>query len=296
MKHGRASDPQSSLDPARRRFYAALVARGGPVPAPDVEAAFAVVPREHFLGPGPWWTGLNADPADDLQTPDDDPVWLCQNMTFALDRTQRINNGMPSLHALCLARLALADGSVVAHVGAGSGYYSAILAELAGATGHVDAFEIDTALARQATANLSGRWLQARVHASDGGVDGALPPASYDVIYANASATTPVPAWLRALRPGGRLMFPLTPTGEAGAMLMVTKDTGDGYAAKAVMGVHFIPARGLQNPEDSTALTAAFKRGWPRAVRSLRVGTAPEPDSCWVAGAGWWLSTAPPPT
>ena len=37
----------------------------------------------------------------------------------------------------------------------------------------------------------------------------ALPPC--DVIYVSAAATAPLDNWLDALRPGGRLLFPLTP-------------------------------------------------------------------------------------
>ena len=60
------------------------------------------------------------------------------------------------------------------------------------------------------------------------------------------------------------------------------------------MGVKFIPAQGLQDPQESATLARAFAGGWPQAVQSLRLGSEPDPETCWAAGAGWWLSTAPP--
>jgi len=49
-------------------------------------------------------------------------------------------------------------------VGAGTGYYTAILAMLVGAGGHVDAYEIEADLAARAAANLSS-LPQVSVHA-----------------------------------------------------------------------------------------------------------------------------------
>jgi protein-L-isoaspartate(D-aspartate) O-methyltransferase len=46
-------------------------------------------------------------------------------------------------------------GDHVVHVGAGTGYYSAILAEMVGRTGRVTAIEIDPLLAARAKENLA---------------------------------------------------------------------------------------------------------------------------------------------
>ena len=59
------------------------------------------------------------------------------------------------------------------------------------------------------------------------GTEGPLPEC--DVLYVNAGATGPLDVWLDALRPKGRLLFPMTPGEGAGAMLLITKQE-DGEA------------------------------------------------------------------
>ena len=68
-------------------------------------------------------------------------------MLVVLDPARGLNNGSPSLHALMLHHLAVRPGDRVLHVGAGAGYYSAMLAELAGPEGSVIAIEYDPRLA-----------------------------------------------------------------------------------------------------------------------------------------------------
>jgi protein-L-isoaspartate(D-aspartate) O-methyltransferase len=89
------------------------------------------VPREHFIGAGPWqvFTRLGY-----IQTPSDDPALLYQDITVALKADAQINNGQPTLHAVCLAALGIQPGETVVHVDAGTEYYSALLAKLTGAT------------------------------------------------------------------------------------------------------------------------------------------------------------------
>ena len=89
---------------------------------------------------------------------------------------------------------------------AGVGYYTAILAELGGATGRVTAIEYDAELAARATANLAQTPHVRVVHGD--GTRIAFEPA--DVIYVNAGATRPADAWLDRLKEGGRLILPLT--------------------------------------------------------------------------------------
>ena len=42
----------------------------------SVAEAFAAVPRESFLGPGPWRILPDASPREPFTTPDDAPHWL----------------------------------------------------------------------------------------------------------------------------------------------------------------------------------------------------------------------------
>jgi protein-L-isoaspartate(D-aspartate) O-methyltransferase len=144
-----------------RAFYARFVAQRGGASDPRIERAFAAVPREPFAGPAPW-SVLAAGPwltwppgREYVETPDDDPAYLYQDVLVALDPARGINIGEPSLHAHCLDALTVRKGGAVLHVGAGSGYYTAILAHLVGPRGRVHAYEIVLALAARAERNLA---------------------------------------------------------------------------------------------------------------------------------------------
>lgn len=277
-----------------RTFFARYVTARAATRDPRIEAAFASVPREPFAGPGPWsipaagpWSDRRRPPAY-VQTPDDDPAFLYQDVLIALDRERGINIGEPSLHARCLDALAPRHGETVVQVGAGSGYYTALLAELVGPTGRVHAFEIDPGLAERAARNLVP-WPQAVVEARSG-ADDALPEA--DAIYVNAGLTQPNRTWLEALRAGGRLLFPLQPEHGLGGMLLVRKPVEGGLAwpARFVSRAAFIACQARQDDELGRGLAAAFAGGGFEGVRSLRLDDAPD-DSCWFRGGDWWLST-----
>jgi protein-L-isoaspartate(D-aspartate) O-methyltransferase len=95
--------------------------------------AFATVPRERFLGPGPWRVLSPMAMAEYWTTEDADPRHLYHDVLIAIDEERRLNNGQPSLWARMYDQLELSPGAHVVHVGAGTGYYSAILAELSAA-------------------------------------------------------------------------------------------------------------------------------------------------------------------
>ncbi len=137
---------------AHRHFYADFVTTSaGAAKNERLKEAFASTPREFFVGPGPWkvFAGGNY-----IETPSDDPAFLYQDVVVALAPERRINNGQPVLHAINLAALNVKQGEKVLHVGAGTGYYTAVLARLTGATGTVVAYEIEHDLAQNAIQNL----------------------------------------------------------------------------------------------------------------------------------------------
>jgi protein-L-isoaspartate(D-aspartate) O-methyltransferase len=266
----------------RRAAYAREVAaRYGP-PDRAVEAAFAKIPREAFLGPPPWLIGSGGP---DAWSTTSDPEALYDDKLVALDRAKGINNGQPSLHAHCIARLELTRGDRVLHAGTGTGYYTAILAELAGS---VQGYEVNAELAARAIENLMP-WPSVTIH-SESATGRALPRA--DAIYVSAGATHPDPFWLDALREGGRLLFPLTGDEGWGGMLLVRRD-GENFAARFVSNCGFIPCVGLRDPVTAARLTAVFKEGGKDEVRSLTREPPPGP-SVWFIGDGWYLSTEPP--
>lgn len=277
-----------------RRFFARYVAERGGVRDPRVEQAFAAIPREPFAGPAPWfvvptgpWSVWPPGPRY-LQTPDDDQAFLYQDFLIALDPARGINIGEPSLHAHCIDALAPQAGETVLQIGAGSGYYTAILAHLVGPNGRIHAFEIEPELAARAARNLA-EWPWVEVQARSG-TAGGLP--AVDAIYVNAGITQPDPSWLEALRNGGRLLFPLQPERGFGAMLLVEKprDGGVDWPARFVTRAGFIGCQGQQVKRTGRRLAAAFARGGWNAIRSFRLGTTPD-ESCWFRGDDWWLST-----
>jgi protein-L-isoaspartate(D-aspartate) O-methyltransferase len=222
-----------------------------------------------------------------MSTETDDPAILYQDMNVALLPALRINNGQPSLHAVCLTQVAPRPSETAIHIGAGTGYYTAIIAELVGPVGRIDAYEINTELADRARANLADRAV-VTVHTATA-VGAALPPA--DVIYVSAGATDVPAEWLDALTVGGRLVLPLTPDDGPGFMLLVTRTERDTYAARSVSPAYFIPCVGVRDDAASRALAAAIAARSPEQIRSLRRDSVPD-ESAWCIWPNWWLSTA----
>jgi protein-L-isoaspartate(D-aspartate) O-methyltransferase len=272
----------------RRQRYAIAMAASAGVQDPRIVAAFAAVPRERFAGPGPWTLiipGHSSRPS-----PDADPAHLYQDVLVAIDPARGINIGQPSAHAMWLAALGPRPGETVVQVGTGTGYYTAILAELVGPAGHVAGFEIDPGLAERSAANLAEfPWVGITCRS---GTEGSLPAA--DAIYVNAALPEPARAWIDALKPGGRLVFPLHGRHSFGAMLRITRPPRDGPAwpARFISRAGFIPCVAPQDPGAGRRLAAVFEGGGWEEVRAWR--TDPPDATCWYAGEGWWLSTAEP--
>ncbi|HEY6979323.1 protein-L-isoaspartate O-methyltransferase family protein [Reyranella sp.] len=277
---------QPGLAQARRWFAEELRAIGH-LRDERVIDAFATVPRERFAGPGPWrilhfidgyWT-----------TPDADPRRLYHNVLVALDEERRLNIGEPLLWARHFDRIAVKDGERVLQIGAGSGYYTAVLAELVGPNGRVEGIEIDASLAAIAKRNLTA-WPAACIRQGD-----ARAPieGSWDLIVAFAGATAPHDWWLDALADGGRLLLPLTSASfsqRSGFMLRLDR-RGDGFAARSTGWVGFYPCAGARSAEDEAALEAAL--GDPagqQAVRSLRRDVHDKDEWCWLHRDRWCLS------
>lgn len=273
-----------------RSFFARAVAAAGGVGGGRIEEAFAAVKRETFAGPGPWSIKVPVSGTGYVTTPDADVAFLYQDTLIALDAKRGVNIGQPSAHARWLGALALREGEAVLQVGAGTGYYTAILAHLVGESGRVYAYEIDSGLAARASKNLRD-LPQVSLHAKSGIADD-LPKV--DAVYVCAGITQPCWAWLDALRPMGRLIFPLQGDGAWGGMLMITRAAESPiWPARFVSRAAFISCSGPQDPEAGRRLDAAFAAGGSDRVRSFRLDEPPN-DTCWLVGDGWWLSTFDP--
>lgn len=272
-----------SLAAARRHFAEELrvVAH---VQDDRVVEAFAAVPRERFVGPGPWrllnliegyWT-----------TPDADPRWLYHNVLVALDESRGLNTGEPSLWAHHFDRLGIGPGESVLQIGTGAGYFTAILAELVGESGRVLGLEVDGALAAQAERNLVA-WPQASVRL----VEGVVPiEGAWDVLIAFAGSTAPHKEWIDALADGGRALIPLTGAERGGLLLRIDRH-GEAFDARSVSWIGIFPCAGGRNDSEAGAIKRAMADATGRqALKSLRRDQHDADESCWLHGDGWCLS------
>jgi protein-L-isoaspartate(D-aspartate) O-methyltransferase len=298
MSNGqRAEWEQKIMDKAalricREAFAARMLAKAGISRDDAVMRAFAAVPRERFLGPPPWkiqqWEGY-------VDIPSRDPAILYQDLLFALQEERQVNNGSPSLHARGLHKLALREGEAVCHIGAGTGYYTAMLSLIVGSTGRVVAVEFDRELARRARLNLQD-YPNVEVVRGNGL---EWPKEDTDAIYVNFALHRPAEAWIERLKPGGRLIFPLgTPgrdergrstglTSRAGFFLF--RREGDGYGVEFLGPVGFVWGEAVGGSiETYRSLDAAFKKGGLNRIRKLRWKIAPAGDE-WYSDLDWGL-------
>ena len=205
--------------------------------APRVEAAFAAIPREAYLPPPPWHIFSPGRWMEEEET--SDPARLLADVLVVLDRPKGINNGQPSLHAAWIAGIDPQPGEAVVQIGIGTGYYTAILAELVGGSGRVEAYEIEPRLAAIARGRLAG--LSHVTVRAESAVGTALPAA--DIVYVAAGVAAPDPAWLEALNEGGRLICPWQPTAGHGHALRLTRRAA-GFAARIHANVSFVACAG----------------------------------------------------
>ncbi len=252
--------------------------------------AFETVPREHFVGPGPWKILVPPDLVTYRDTPDGDPQHLYANVLVALDPSRCLNNGEPAALARWLDALDLAPGERFLHVGCGVGYYTAIGAEAVSRGGSVLGVEIDPELAERARRNLAP-YANVTVVCGDGS---GLAADSFDAIFVNASATQVQPGWIDQLRTRGRLLVPLTVgipgmEGGFGQMLLVTRRPS-GYAARFVSPVGIFHCAGARTEEGEELLKQACAQGGEDTVCSLRRDEHGPDVQCWLHGPGFCLS------
>jgi protein-L-isoaspartate(D-aspartate) O-methyltransferase len=269
---------------AHRLFFANLItSQAGIAPGSELAVAMASTPREQFVGPPPWRIFTRSGY---IATPSDDPALLYQDVVVSLGGEGPFNNGQPTLHAFCIATLDPKKGERVVHVGAGTGYYTTLLAKLVGETGAVDAYEIEPKFALRATNNLA-EFPYVTVYSRSGAEE---PLPACDVLYVNAGVTELLAVWLDALRPDGRLIVPLTPSAGAGAMLLLTKKEDGTFAARFLLQTLFVPCVGARDEKTAERLAEAFRHSEWTKVKSLHRNDAMD-ESCWCFGNGWWLST-----
>ncbi len=182
-----------------------------------VTRAVRAVHREEFLPPQ-----QRAHAADDAPL----PIGYAQTIS------------QPSLVEEMTRELQLTDRSRVLEIGTGSGYQTAILAEIAAEIFTVERIPELADAARERLERLGYSNIRYRVG------DGALgwpEAAPFDGIVVTA-APADVPAPLtEQLAPNGRMVIPVGPRVDAQRLLLVTKDAGGRIRQQELFGVRFVP-------------------------------------------------------
>jgi len=247
--------------------------------------AFARVPRERFLGNGPWKFGVFS--TDGVlayeQTATSNPAEVYRDAVIAIDAGRGLNNGEPSSLGRWIDALDLCPGETVVHIGSGTGYYTAILAEVVGPSGRVLAFEVDPILSLRARANL-GNYSQVVMPAVE---HDNLALDSVDAMFVNCGVTHPAMRWLQSLREGGRLLLPVTAAPSAddigcGGMYLALRRS-DGLELRFLSRVSIYPCLGQRSDELNRELLAKDSNSW-REVRTLRTDRHLREQSCWLHG------------
>ncbi|WP_187298138.1 protein-L-isoaspartate O-methyltransferase family protein [Jannaschia donghaensis] len=227
-------------------------------PAPDrTLQAFKMIPRETFAGPGPWKvrSALAQNGFAIRHTPDNDPRWLYHSVLIVLDEEKGINIGEPSLWARLLTRADIQPGARILQVGAGVGYYSAILGHLAGPDGRVLAYEAQQDLAERAAVNLAA-WSNVEIRHGNAATD-LRGDDAFDLIVAFAGVTHIPKAWSSRLAPDARLLLPLTGTTGWGAMILACR-CNDGFDAVTLGQCGFYPCIGARDDAFARRVTDLF--------------------------------------
>ncbi|WP_224366601.1 protein-L-isoaspartate(D-aspartate) O-methyltransferase [Hyalangium versicolor] len=148
----------------------------------------------------------------------------------------------PYIVALMSQALELQGHERVLEIGTGSGYQTAVLAQLCG---EVYSVEIVPSLARSARALLERLGFQ-NVHLREG--DGSLgwpEEAPFDVVIGTAAPELVPPKVLGQLKPGGRMVMPVGPQGGNQELLRITRAPSGGIPrVEHLLPVRFVPMTG----------------------------------------------------
>lgn len=150
-------------------------------------------------------------------------------------------NSQPYIVALMTSHLALGSGKKVLEVGTGSGYQTAMLAEL---TDQVFTIEVIPTLSEGAQETLTRlNYEGIRFRIGDGS-QGWPEEAPFDAIIVTCAAPVVPPAlWEQLRAPGGRLVIPVgeTPHGQELLLFVKQHENDDPGAGELLCPVRFVP-------------------------------------------------------
>lgn len=185
-----------------------------------VLSAMARVPRHEFI----------SEPYRD-QAYDDNPLPIGQGQTIS----------QPYIVALMLELLSLLPEHTVLEIGTGSGYQTALLAEL---SRHVYSIERHPELAAQAEAVLRQLSYSNITILVGDGTAGLPALAPFDAIIVSAAAPEFPRTLFEQLREGSRLVVPVGPI-DCQQLQLITKQLGNPVVTREV-GCRFVPLIGEQ--------------------------------------------------
>ena len=222
---GTASARQTLLDTIAREVALFGTGDGGRRLDQRVIDALAKVPREQFV------------PADlALRAYDNRPLPIGHGQTIS----------QPLIVAVMTHLLRLQPEARVLEVGTGSGYQTAILAELAG---EVVTIEVVEALAADAAAKLRALGYDHIEFRTGDGAAGCPERAPFDAIMVTAAAPSIPQALIDQLAPGGRLVIPIGGDPLAQDLFLVEKDQQDAPHKRRLFPVAFVPLTGTGGGE-----------------------------------------------
>jgi protein-L-isoaspartate(D-aspartate) O-methyltransferase len=147
----------------------------------------------------------------------------------------------PLIVAVMTHLLHLGPDARVLEVGTGSGYQTAILAELAG---EVVTIEAVAELATPAAARLRGMGYDNVEFRTGEGAVGCPERAPFDAIMVTAAAREVPHALIDQLAPGGRMVIPIGADPLAQDLFLIEKDQGGGVHRRRLFPVAFVPLTG----------------------------------------------------
>jgi protein-L-isoaspartate(D-aspartate) O-methyltransferase len=162
---------------------------------------------------------------------EDHPIPIAEGQTIS----------QPYIVAFMLESLALAPNSKVLEIGTGSGYQTALLAEL---SGHVNSIERIPRLAQEAQSTLARLgYRNVNIIVGDGS-QGFPDAAPYDAIIVAAAAPRVPPALFAQLAKDGRMVIPVGPP-DAQELQLVRELNGRPMIQR-LEGCRFVPLIGAQ--------------------------------------------------
>jgi protein-L-isoaspartate(D-aspartate) O-methyltransferase len=156
----------------------------------------------------------------------------------ALEIGHRQTISQPYIVALMTHLLRVEPGQRILEVGTGSGYQAAVLAAMGA---RVHSIEIVAPLAREAAERLRRLGYDKVVVRAGDGYAGWPEAAPFDRIIVTAGAPHLPQPLVDQLRPGGRMVIPITTGPDGETLTLVIKDARGRVNTRSILPVRFVP-------------------------------------------------------